>query len=104
MTSNFLDIFIIAVLALSVVMFLTGNGDYLLNLFSGKNGNSSNDEYEKDKLHKSSLLLCTVLLANELLNLFLGPRVPVFPLISVGITIAALVVYVFYLRKYARKK
>ncbi len=102
-TLNFLDLFIIAVLVLSILMFLTGNGDLMIRLFGGNGGGPQEDIYDKAKMHRASLIFCVVLLLMEILQLVLKDRYPMISLLSVGITIAALACYVFYLKKYAKK-
>ncbi len=102
MSTNFLDIFIISVLVISIFMFLTGNGDTLINLFGG-NRAANTDQYDRDKLHRASLIFCVVLLAEELIQLVFGAQIPWFSLASIGITALSLAVYVIYLKKYARK-
>ena len=102
MSPNLLDIFILVVLGFSVVMFLTGNGDTLMRLFNGRQ-QSIVDDYKKDKMYRASLIFCAVLLANELCVLFLSPLFPVVSFITLGVSIAAFIAYVYYLKKYAKK-
>ena len=103
MSDHILDYFIMAVLGFSVLMFLTGNGDRLLELFGGNRDNSLK-EYEHDKLMRASTILCIVLLVDELVLFFAGNQFRILGLISIIVPIAALAAYIFYIRKYARKK
>ncbi len=101
MNTNFLDIFIIAVLIICIIMLATGNGDTLTRLFGG--GKNLEDNYDIQKVHRASLVFCLVLLASELLTFFLGAKYPVLGLVTVGVAIISLGVYAMYMRKYAKK-
>lgn len=102
MALNFLDIFILAVLIISIVMLITGNGELLLNLFGGKSGGST-DAYDKPKLMQATLILCIVLLIDELCLLLAAPKIPAAGIASIAVTVCAFVVYIIYLKKYAAK-
>ena len=103
MALDFLDIFILAILIISILMLATGNGETLLTLFSGKNSTFMN-EYDKPKMLRATLFLCLALLAGELLMMFLKDVFPMIPFVSIAITICSFVIYTVYLKKYAGKK
>lgn len=99
---NFFDIFILGFLGFAIVMFLLGKGDTLMHLFGGKNNNVA-DEYNREKLDRASLIFCIFMFINELVLIFIGKKYPVASIIALVLTIAAFIVYVMYIRKYAKK-
>ena len=99
---NFFDMFILGFLVFAIVMFLMGKGDTLMHLFGGKTNNVA-DEYNREKLDRASLIFCVFMLINELILIFIGKKYPVMSAISLALTVAAFVIYVWYIRKYAKK-
>ena len=101
--SRAFDIIILAFLIIIIFLLATGNGDTLSRLFSSSRGTDMYQEYDKEKFNKSCLIFCIVLLIDEIILLVFSEKIPVLGLISVGVTIAAFAVFIYYIRKYARK-
>ncbi|MDO5701934.1 MAG: hypothetical protein Q4G47_01080 [Lachnospiraceae bacterium] len=97
------DIIIIVFLVFSIIMFLTGNGEALMGLFSGKNGLDTYKIYDKKKYERACLIFMVALLLIDLGLIFLSDRFPQFNLISVVLVILAFGLFSFYIRRYARK-
>ena len=96
------DFIILAVLVIAIVMLITGNGEKLMGLFSSKQTPDVYQIYEKEPFHKATLIFCLVLLADELVLLFLSPQFPFLSLVSVGVTVAAFAFFIFYIKQHRK--
>ncbi len=97
------DYLIVGILVLTIVMFLTGNGDRALSLFGGSKAQDMLDEYDLKKLSAATVIFCFVLLLSEILILA-GDSLPFNTgIFSIVLSILSLAVYVFCLRKFCRK-
>ena len=101
MSASFLDVFIIAVLIISIGMIVTGNGESLFKMFGGKQSNGF-EKYEEGAMLKATLIFCIILLANEVCTIFLGDKIPYMPFISIGVTALDFAVFILYLRKHKK--
>jgi hypothetical protein len=84
-------------------MFITGNGEQLMNLFSGNRENDTYKIYDRTKYDRACVLFCAVLLVLDLIMVFGGDMIPSFSIISVVIVIVSFILFIFYLKNYAKK-
>ena len=98
-----LDIIIIVILIFSIVMFITGNGEQLMNLFSGNRKHDTYEVYDRTKYDRACVLFCAVLLVLDLIMIFGGDQFPAFSIISVIVVIVSFILFIIYLKKYAKK-
>ena len=101
LNEHFFDFFIIAVIGYAIVMILTGNGEKLMGR-PGQGG--ARDRYDVEKFNRATLIMCVVLLINEILLLTIQKYVPVYMYISLAIVVIVFIIYFIYLKKYASKK
>jgi len=101
--TRFFDYVITACIILFIIMLVTGNGETLMRLFSGNSGQDMYKIYDRKRFDRACLLLLIVLLIDELVLIFLGSTYPVLGLVSVVITIVTFALFIFYIRKYAKK-
>ena len=103
MSIQFWDLLITGILVLVIIMFLTGNGQRAMELFGKDRSREMFREYDEKKLTRGTVIFCLVLLADEIVILF-GDRIPYNTgLITLTVSLLAIILYVFYLRKYCRK-
>ena len=103
MSIQFWDLLITGILVLVIIMFLTGNGHRAMELFGKDRSREMFREYDEKKLTRATVIFCLVLLADEIVILF-GDRIPYNTgLITLTVSLLAIILYVFYLRKYCRK-
>ena len=98
-----LDIIIIVILIFSIAMFITGNGEQLMNLFSGNREHDTSKIYDRTKYDRACVLFCAVLLLLDLIMIFGGDKVPAFSIISVIVVVVSFILFIFYLKKFAKK-
>ena len=96
------DIAVCIILVVSSILLFTGNGKPVLNLFRGKANKGKPFPYEEKKLSICMGILCLVLLAAELVIIFLSKVSPIPVLIAMAVVVAAFVIVIIYLRKHAK--
>ncbi|MEE3420971.1 MAG: hypothetical protein VZR02_07725 [Lachnospiraceae bacterium] len=97
------DMIILACLAYAIFMLATGRGDKLMGQFSPSQKKDMDESYDRGPMNRATLIFCIILLANQLLLMFLAKTYPVISIVSIVICIAALVVYIIYLQKIRKK-
>lgn len=101
--SNPFDIIIIVLLLYAIFMLATGRGDKLMGTFNPAQQQKMEKTYDRETMYKASLVLCIILLIAELILVFLARENRYFALLSIVISIVALVGYIVYLQKIRKK-
>lgn len=94
---------VIAALVVFIIMLATGNGDKLSGLFGGKQQNLD-AIYDRKKMDRGTLILCVVLLLNELVLYFFGKKIQAVAIGSLIVCILAFAAYIIYLKKCCSRK
>lgn len=96
------DYLITGIIVLVLVMFITGNGDMVFDLFGGAQTREMMKNYDRRKVNRATIVFCLVMLVNEII-IIAGPDIPQTGYISVAVGFASLLGYGLYLRNCCKK-
>ncbi len=101
----FFDAVILALLGYAVFILATKREEQIKRLFGSRRENAY-DQYDKEKFNKSTLILCVVLFVNQAVFMIVerNEAMKMYFYVYFILTIISIAVYIFYLKKYAKKK
>ena len=103
MTLDFLDYFILVILAIVIIGILIGKGDAVLNLFKGKTQDPNAPKYDPKKEQKAVLYYCFLLLFCEFLMILGRAYAIILVYIAMALIVIGGIVVFRWLKKNALK-
>ena len=100
MFSTTFDWILVAILGFCGIALLIGKGDFILTAFRNKADKGKPLAYDMRKLSLASGTVCMIMLASELVYIFVKNRTVI--IISLVVVLISFIAMIWYLQKYAK--